>query len=219
MFDTNIFNLGILFFIYLLPIFLIYVGIIKYRYRLFVLSLIAIVTILIIILENWSLSTLGIRFDNLISFLGPYIFFTIGISILLIFISKKVMKKQHVIKWWTNKRITITFIPVSVVQEFLFRGFLIPVLYEMLGSIFLVVIINSAIFMFMHIIYSHTVADLLFVFLEGILLATMYVLFPNLILITLAHAAHNFLAVYFNYFNSDRVGFVEAPSITEPPKV
>jgi membrane protease YdiL (CAAX protease family) len=204
MIDIDIFNLSVIFFLYLFPIFCIYADIIKYKYRLTVLSIITLVTVLIIVLENWSLADLGIRFDNFIAYLGPYIVFTIGISLLMIVISRKILKRQHIIRWWTNRRLTIGFIPISAVQEFLFRGFLIPVLYEMLGSMFLVIIVNSAIFMFMHVIYNHTVADMLLVFLEGVLLAVMYILFPNLILISLAHAAHNFIAEYYTFFSEDR---------------
>jgi len=190
--------------LFVIPPLLFYFNLVKYKYRFYALTGITIIAINIVLLENWTLADLGFRLDNFVKDIIPYVIFTIAISILLIVISRNILKRDHKINWWTNQHLLWGFIPISFLQEFLFRSFLIPLLHNIFISAIVVVLINALLFVLIHVIYKHTIVDMLLVFLEGILLATMYMIYPNLLLIALAHSAHNFIAYYFNYFNQSK---------------
>jgi len=190
--------------LFIVPPFLFYFNLVKFKYRFYALTGITIIAINIILIENWNFEDMGLRLDNFLPSLFPYVIFTIAISILMIVISRNILRKDHKIHWWTNQHLLWGFIPISFLQEFLFRSFLIPLLHSIFFSAIVVVLINAVLFMLLHIIYKHTVVDLLMVFLEGLLLATMYMIYPNLLLLALAHSAHNFIAYYYNYFNQSK---------------
>lgn len=98
----------------------------------------------------------------------------------------------------------LIIIPLCFVQELLFRGFLIPKLEVFISSFFFVALANAILFMLMHTIYSVKFIDLLFIFIEGFLLAMIYIFYPNLLLITLAHSVHNYIAVFYKYFVAEK---------------
>ena len=199
-----ILNILLVIFLFVVPPFLFYFNLVKYKYRFYALTGITIIAINIMLLEEWSLADVGLRLDNFVPDIIPYALFTIAISILLIVISRNILGKDHQVRWWTNQHLLWGFIPISFFQEFLFRSFLIPLLHNIFVSAIIIVLVNAFLFMLIHVIYKHTLVDMLMVFLEGILLATMYVIYPNLILIALAHSAHNFIAYYYNYFNQSK---------------
>jgi len=199
-----ILNILLIIFLFIVPPILFYFNIVNYKYRFYALTGITIIAINIMLLEGWNLTDIGFRLDNFVRDILPYALFTVAISILLIVISRNILQKEHKIHWWTNQHLLWAFIPISFLQEFLFRSFLIPLLHNIFVSATIIVLVNALLFMLIHIIYKHTLVDLLMVFLEGLLLATMYMMYPNLILIALAHSAHNFIAYYFNYFNESK---------------
>jgi len=199
-----ILNILLVVFLFVIPPLLFYYNIIGYRYRLFALGLIAIIAVHIMFVENWSLHDMGLRLDNFVPSIIPYIIFTIVGSFIIILLSILILKRKHIVHWWTNRHLVLLFVPISFLQELLFRAFLMPILHNIFTSVFIVVLVNAFLFMLIHIIYKHNYIDLLLVFVEGILLATMYLYYPNIILIGLAHSAHNFIAEYFNFFNQSK---------------
>ncbi len=191
--------------IFVLPVFLLYVKIIPFKYRLHVLFSIFLIVIAFVILEGITFSDLGIRFDNIDGHIFPYILFTILVSLAIIYLSKYVLKREHYIHYWHDKKYHILiFIPLCFLQEFIFRGYLIPKLFEIFSSSLIVVFINAILFMFIHIIYSVKRMDLVLIFLEGFLLAMIYVFYPNLIFATIAHSIHNFIAIFFKFFINEK---------------
>lgn len=191
--------------IFVLPVFLMYEKIIPFKYRLHTMGLIGLAVTSLVLVQKWTLTDLGIRVDNLQGHLFPYILFTILISIAIVYLSNTVLKRDHYVHYWTEKKHHLKFlIPNCFLQEFLFRAFLIPVLFIFIDSSFMVVLVNSILFMSIHVIYSTKFMDLLFVFIEGFLLATIFIFYPNLIFITIAHCIHNYLAIFYKFFVDER---------------
>ncbi len=191
--------------IIILPVFLLYKRIIPYKYKLHVLFSIFLLVLFFVLIEGLTLKDLGIRFDNITQQIFPYIAFTILVSFGIYYLSKHILKRKHYISYWSEKKFHIlVFIPLCFIQEFIFRGYLIPKLFDIFTSSIIVVFVNALLFMSIHIIYSVKRIDLLFVFLEGFLLAMIYIFYPNLLFVTIAHSIHNFIAIFFKFFTEDR---------------
>ncbi len=192
--------------VFVLPVYLLYKKIIPFKYRLHVLFAIFLVVIVFIYLEGMTFYDLGIRFDNIDSHIFPYIAFTVLVSFAIYYLSKYVLKREYYIHYWHEKRFHIMiFIPLSFLQEFIFRGYLIPKLFDIFTSSIIVAFVNALLFMYIHVVYSNKNIDLILVFLEGFLLAMIYIFYPNLIFATIAHSMHNFIAIFFKFFIDERV--------------
>jgi membrane protease YdiL (CAAX protease family) len=191
--------------VFVLPVYLLYKKIIPFKYRLHVLFFIFLIVIFFIIIEGMTFYDLGIRFDNIDNHIFPYIAFTVLVSVAIIYLSKYVLKREHYIHYWHEKRFHIlVFIPLCFLQEFIFRGYLIPKLFDIFNSSIMVVFINSLLFMYIHVIYSRKNLDLLLVFIEGFLLAMIYIFYTNLIFVAIAHSIHNFIAIFFKFFVEEK---------------
>jgi membrane protease YdiL (CAAX protease family) len=191
--------------IFILPVYLLYKKIIPFKYRLHTLFTIFLIVVFFVLIEGFTFYDLGIRFDNIDIHLYPYIAFTVLVSVAIIYLSRNVLKREHYIHYWNEKRFHFfIFLPLCFLQEFIFRGYLIPKLFEIFNSSMIVAFVNALLFMYIHIIYSSKKIDLLFVFLEGFLLATIYILYPNLIFVTIAHSVHNFIAIFYKFFVDEK---------------
>lgn len=62
----------------------------------------------------------------------------------------------------------------------------------------------------MHTIYPKPVFSMILGTLAGLLFATLYVIYPNLILASVIHAVLNFTAVYLGFFT-----FVDSEGVPE----
>ncbi|MCK9292567.1 MAG: type II CAAX endopeptidase family protein [archaeon] len=191
--------------LFILPIYLVYKKIIPFKYRLHTIFGIAILATVIVLLEGWSLADLGFILEGFGSHVIPYLAFTVLVSLAIVYLSEDVLKRNHYINYWSTRKMHILIIiPLCFVQELLFRGFLIPKLEVFISSFFFVALANAILFMLMHTIYSVKFIDLLFIFIEGFLLAMIYIFYPNLLLITLAHSVHNYIAVFYKYFVAEK---------------
>lgn len=186
----------------IVPVLLIYYRIIPYRFRYTTMMSIVAIVLGIVVFEGWSFERLGLRLDNLSSTLPAYlIFIVVGVVMILLFTRYFGYTPQK--KWWKDPHFQYFFLVSSFLQEFIFRGFFIAELDDFLHSGLVIVLLNAIIFTFIHIIYSVDVYVLMGTFLMGCLSATMYILFPNLILITIAHVILNFLIVLHGTFRED----------------
>jgi membrane protease YdiL (CAAX protease family) len=187
-------------FIFVLPMLLLYFGVIPVEKRLYLGIPVLVAILYLVRRERWSLKKIGLRFDNIITALFPYILFTLVGVILLIFLAK-LIGKNPLQEWWTYTHFQFLFIPVSIFQEFFFRGFLMPKLQSMISSSVFVIIINALLFTLLHIIFPNPLFMLPIAFLGGLAFATIYKFFPNLILISISHIILNFVAVLFCFFS------------------
>jgi membrane protease YdiL (CAAX protease family) len=87
-----------------------------------------------------------------------------------------------------------------LLQEIAYRGFLFPKLQELSQKWWVVIGANTVLFTFLHIIYPIPGIMLPVAFFSGLALSIMYRYYPNLILISLAHAVLNFIAVLHGFF-------------------
>ena len=94
----------------------------------------------------------------------------------------------------------LLFIPISVLQEIIFRGVLMNFLIKAFSNPIFIIGLNAAVFAFMHVIYLNSVFVLPFTFIAGIGFAWMYLKYKNLILISVAHTILNFVAVAMGFF-------------------
>lgn len=190
--------------IFVLPVMLIQLNIIPVKQRFWVLLGASLLLLGIIVNEQWSLQKLGITLNNFDHSLYPYLILTLlgGIGILIF---ANIFKRQHVNKWWTERHFLYAFIPISILQEFAYRGFLMPKLEEMFSSLILVLLINTILFTYLHVVFPNKKINLPLIFCGGLGFSTVYYFYPNLILVSLSHMILNFLAVLYGFFSFRRV--------------
>ena len=195
-----IFEISILF---VIPVLLIYFKKINFKYRIHTLIGIVLIALIIISFDNWTLLDLGIRFDNFKIGLIPYSLFTL-IGILALLLTSKILKLKPDKNFYKQKHFIFGFIILSILQEFLFRSFLIPKLSLLINIEILIILINALLFTFMHIIYFNNEISLILLFFSGMFFAYLYLNYSNLILISISHSILNYIAVMFGFFSEEK---------------
>jgi len=188
-----------IFIIFVLPVLLLYFNIIPVSWRMIMLAISALFIYGIIRKEEWSYEQMGLRHDNFKKAIPFYLVFTIiGVGVLFLLDQKIHMPdidtRSFLLRTW------IFFIPVSVFQEFAFRSFLIPRLKELYHNNFVIVLINASLFTLIHIIFPNLGIGLPLAFVSGTFFAWLYIKYPNLVLISLAHSVLNVTAVLLGFF-------------------
>jgi|GEM_PF-374065 len=188
-----------IFFVFIVPVLLFQVGVIPVSLRLWVLVIIVSLFLFILAKEKWTLAIMHLETDTIKKFVWPYVIFTIIGVIIVSFFGEKIGREELAI-WWRNSHFIYLFFIVSVFQEVAYRGYLIPALQKIFNSPILVIFLNALIFTYMHSIFGNLQISLFLAFIGGLGFAIMYIKYPNLILITLSHAALNFTAVLYGFF-------------------
>jgi membrane protease YdiL (CAAX protease family) len=188
-----------IFLIFILPVFLIYFDILPISWRMVLLAACSLLIYGIIRRENWSFEDMGVRHDNFKKAVPFYLFFVVIGALALFLIDHKlnmpdVETTSHLIRTW------IFFIPVSFFQEFAFRSFLIPRLKELYNNNYIIILLNAILFTLLHIIFPNLGIGLPLAFVSGIFFAWLYLKYPNLILISIAHSILNIIAVLSGFF-------------------
>ena len=188
-----------IFVIFILPVLLIYFKILPSSWRMVLLAISSLFIYGIIRHEHWTYEEMGVRHDNFKKALPFYLFFTILSLVVLFLINYKVNMPGVSTKIFYLETFAF-FLPSSFFQEFAFRSFLIPRLKKIFNSNYYVIFINALLFALMHIIYSSWGVMLPLVFVSGIFFAWLYLKYPNLILISVAHSVLNITAVLLGFF-------------------
>jgi len=196
--------ISILFVLFVLPVVLWYFKVIPFRYRFHAFAIIGLCTVAIVLVKGWGGQELGLQGSAVRSYAIPYVLFTLlaGAAVYLI---AKLLKRPGTERWWRMGHFLYGFVLFSALQEFVFRGFLIPELQSITSVAWLVILLNALLFTWMHVIYSDDAKALLMIFVGGISFAVMYVSFPSLILVAISHMILNFIAVYFGFFTRERM--------------
>lgn len=189
--------------IFILPVFLFIFKIVKHKYIILVLLTLSVLVFLIGRSQNYTWQTYGIRTDNLTQAFWPYLIFTF-LGLCFIVIAAKKLKKPKISTWWKHSHFTFLFLPISIFQEFLFRGYLMPRLESMLSMAWLIILINTLLYTFIHIFYNEKKIVLPLTFLAGICFAGIYYFYPNLILISVSHSILNFFVVLYSFFTTNK---------------
>jgi membrane protease YdiL (CAAX protease family) len=154
----------------------------------------------IVAYERWPMRKLGLRFDNLRSALIPYALFTV-VGVLSVLVVARLTDRIPRSHWWEDPFFRYYLVPICVLQEVVFRGFLMPVLQNLCRSATAVIVWNSLLFASPHVIYPDPAVALPAIFVGGIGFASIYQVYPNLLLVTASHVALNFVAVVYCYFS------------------
>jgi membrane protease YdiL (CAAX protease family) len=188
-----------IFFIFILPIALLVFGVVPVGWRMLVLCVAMLFMYGVIQKEKISDATMGLSKSTFRKSIIPYTLFTIAGILIFITLSNELGINPRII-WWQHAHFLFLFLPVSLLQEIAYRGFLFPKLRALSHKWWVVIGANTVLFTFLHIIYPMPGIMLPVAFFSGLALSLMYRYYPNLILISLAHAVLNFIAVLHGFF-------------------
>ncbi len=189
-----------IFAIFIVPPLCIYFNVLNKDWRLMILFVATILLFGIIRKEQWTLSDLGITSRTPLKYLLPYLVATLAAVTLIVQFSEEILPFGPEADWWHRSHFLWIFLVISFLQEFAFRGFLMPALRDLFSHRITVIVSNAALFSFMHIMYPFPVVSLPLAFLAGLLFAFLYDRYPSLVLVTLCHAVLNFTAVLYGFF-------------------
>jgi hypothetical protein len=185
-------------YLYLIPVLLLYFKVIPSNFRILVLLIVAFLIYGIARYEKWNSEDFGIV-KNWKKYLLPYVIFTM-VGVILLLVIEELNIGTPFLNWWKNARFLLLFIPLSFIQELIFRGVLMNMLRRVFTNMWFIIVINAAVFALMHIIYLKAYFTLPFTFVAGLGFAWMYYKYKNLLLISISHAVLNFIAMIFGFF-------------------
>lgn len=185
-------------YLYITPVLLLYFKILPGNFRFVMLFGVALLLYGIVKRAHWTYSDLGIRRDFMKDII-PYSLFTAGGVFFLIWLAQ-IVPHEPFLNWWSNIRFLVLFIPISILQEIIFRGILMNMLQRTFTSVIFVIALNAALFAMMHVIYLNSLFVLPMTFIAGIGFAWMYHQYQNLPLISVAHTILNFTAMVLGFF-------------------
>jgi uncharacterized protein len=178
---------------YILPVLLVYYKLIPFSWRFYLLILAAIAILAITRLYKFSLVELGLTRQHLgISF--KVIALPTFASVLLMLINYMVQGAR--IDNSTYKLGFYLFFATvsSPVQEFLYRGFLFAIFSKAKLAPWLMILLSSLLYSFVHLIYQDA-PTLLFTFITGVLWGLHYASYRNIYPIIFSHSVLGVVAI------------------------
>ena len=169
-----------------LPISLLRFNIIAKHFRLVVLALVIPVVLFLMFMQNISFYEIGLRADNILSFIPVY-FLAAIIAVIFLFFLSKLVKNRMAEEWHKDPHFLFLFIPISFAQQFLFQGFILFQLKSVFSTS-AAVIITALIFGYLHTIYPKPLFSFVLGTIAGLFFATLYVFCPNIIVSSLLHS-------------------------------
>ncbi len=185
-------------YLYVIPTLLLYFNVIPESFRLIMLFGVALLLIGIVKHNKWSYADMGLTRDFMKDIL-PYTVFTVAGVLFLIWLSE-IVPHSPFLGWWKNLKFLLLFIPLSIIQEIVFRGVLMNMLRRAFSSPIFIIIINASVFALIHVIYLNSTFVLPMTFIAGIGFAWMYYRYKNLILISISHTILNFVGMILGFF-------------------
>lgn len=185
-------------YLFVIPTLLLYFKIIPGNFRIIMLFGIALLMLGIIKHNSWTFKDLGINKKFMKDF-APYFIFTVGGALFLIWLSA-IVPHSPFLNWWKSAKFLLLFIPLSVVQEIVFRGVLMKLLRHAFTNPVFIIGLNAIVFALIHVIYVNMTFVLPMTFIAGVGFAWMYYKYPNLILISISHTILNFIGMVLGFF-------------------
>lgn len=188
-------------YLYIVPTLLVFYGIVPGNFRVTMLFAVALLMYGIIKRSHWSYDDLGFR-KNYLKDIIPYAIFTLVGVLALLYLSEAFprIESRQMYEWWEDVRFLILFIPISVLQELIFRGVLMHLLRKAFKSPIFIILVNASLFALIHIIYLDAAIILPLTFIGGIGFAWIYYKYPNLIMVSISHTILNFTAMILGFF-------------------
>lgn len=190
--------------LFIIPVYIVYKFPYCYKNRQWIFTPTLILIGLQMLIDNYTFYQLGFRSDNLAHSLIPYFIFTLFSLIISIFIANY-LDKNPIPNWWTLSHFQNRFIILSFFQELVYRGYLMTKLETIFSSVVMIILVNSLIYAFIHIIYSNKLRNFAITFIAGLFFATIYYYYPNIYLITISHAALNFFAILYGIIGPNSI--------------
>lgn len=180
------FSLLILFF-YLLPVILLWTGVIPFNYRFIVLVAMAVIVAFYSMISKYSMKDLGFRKDNLIKAMKVNGILSLIFIGLMLGAFKLDLIREPTVPAWDAFFIFYIFIS-SPAQEFLYRSVIFKELDKLkINNIYYRVLITALNYSLMHIFYNDLIT--LFVpFTIGIAWGFIYNKYPNFWAVAFSHA-------------------------------
>lgn len=188
-----------IFTIFILPVGLLYAGLVNSSYRIWVLVILISLLMVVLIKEKWTKAMLGMTTHRMKKYIIPYALFTL-IAIILITLFGEKMGQEGLTRWWTHQHFLYGFFIVSLFQEIGYRAYLIPALGKLVSKPIYIILINALLFAFLHILFPNPLLGLPLAFIGGIGFALMYMKYPSLLLIIISHSTINFFVVLYGFF-------------------
>lgn len=185
-------------YLFIFPVIVLYFKVIPNDFRYLVLFGLCLLLYGIVRHSKWTWHDLGIKKNFMKDFI-PYAVFTLAGIGFLLWLSQ-ITNHLPFLNWWKNLKFLILFIPISVFQELAFRGILMKMLRQVFINPVFIIILNSAIFSLMHVIYINATFVLPLTFIAGIGFAWIYYKYPNLILVSISHVFLNFAGMILGFF-------------------
>ncbi|ABA25141.1 Abortive infection protein (plasmid) [Trichormus variabilis ATCC 29413] len=180
-------------FTYILPVVLIFVGLVPFSWRFAVLILSAMVILVIARLYRFSPVELGFTQKHLRASLKAIALPTLAIALLILvhYITQGTRLDNSAYNW----TFYLLFVGVSSpVQEFLYRGFLFGIFSRAKFPISLQIFLSTLLYSCVHLIYRD-VPTLVLTFIVGLLWGWHYAKFRNLYTVILSHSLLGAIAI------------------------
>ena len=189
-------------YLFVVPVVLIYTNIIPHSWRLLVLLCVVLLISAIIKYQHWTKAQLGIYVPfSKKAVLAWGMFAVVGVASIVFFADKFGFTALDLSDWQQSWQLLLFFIPISVLQEVAYRGFLTERLREFSFSVPHRVLLNAVLFTFLHIIYPYAALTLPIAFIGGLIFSWLYERHKDLVLACIVHSIVNFTAVLFGIFS------------------
>ena len=176
--------------LFVFPIALIASGVVPVSQRFWVLLAVVAVVASIVVRDPLLWSAMGVRTGNLRSAVVPYTALAI-VGVVVVVVVAAFAGRSPRMNWWASPHFWGIFFIISAAQEFLYRGFLISKLKDIVRSSILVIVVDATLFALLHVIFPDPALVLPMSFLAGLALAALWLRWPNLLLASVAHAVLN----------------------------
>lgn len=174
---------------------LLYFNIIPFHYWIRAIEVGFAITIILSIIHKIKIKDLGLRTDDLKQSFTYFGFITLFCVLFLIFLKLDPKNKtENVSFWWRNSFIWYMILINDPLQEFFYRGFLMERLKKLFKSPVLIILLNTFLFTFTHIIFKDF-RFLIFTFFIGLLWTIAYYRYPNVLAAGLSHSIIGGLAM------------------------
>ena len=186
------------------PVLLLLIGIVPKTLRFSVLIIVTFIVFFAIHLrlrkKVWKWKDLGIRSDNFFRALPVYFLFTTLAVCVIYLLGDKLGFERRATTISDMLKLAGLSFAVSVLQEFLYRGYLLRLAQDIWQSKWIIVLGNILFFTFLHSFYRDLSVIMPLAFVGGILFVFIYLRHPNLFLVCLMHIILNFTALHMGFF-------------------
>lgn len=188
-----------IFLLFVLPVLWFLLGLGNWQQRLVVFQIFVGLAILLAISHKMSFREMGFRFDNFFKSLklllpGTIIF----ILIIVVFYQFGISSRYYFDNWLKNIFFIYYFLLGAISQEFAYRGYLLVRLKQIFRSPVLIIIVNSLLFSWVHVLHKD-ISVMIGTFFFGVYLTWVYLKSPNIFAASLVHAIVGALVIIFGF--------------------